>query len=67
MKHPAPPFEYSIGIDVGGTTTKIGLVDREGHLLDRLSMDSQATPDARQYSAKLAEWEIGRAWCRERV
>ncbi|MBK8044431.1 MAG: ROK family protein [Haliscomenobacter sp.] len=55
MKHPAPPFEYSIGIDVGGTTTKIGLVDREGHLLDRLSMDSQATPDARQYSAKLAE------------
>ncbi|MBK8879984.1 MAG: ROK family protein [Haliscomenobacter sp.] len=55
MKHPAPPFEYSIGIDVGGTSTKIGLVDREGHLLDRLSMDSQATPDARQYGAEMAE------------
>lgn len=55
MKHPAPLFEYSIGIDVGGTSTKIGLVDREGHLLDRLSLDSQATPDARQYASSVSE------------
>src|SRR6478735_598662 len=32
--------KYAIGIDIGGTTTKFGVVDRNGHILDQTRIPS---------------------------
>ena len=48
------PF-YSIGIDIGGTSSKIGLVDQDGRLLARRSLDTQATSDSEGFTRALAD------------
>ena len=34
------PLKYTVGIDIGGTNTKLGLVDSEGHLLRRVDFST---------------------------
>lgn len=45
---------FCIGIDIGGTSSKIGLVDQQGNLLARRSLDTQATSDAGSFTDLLA-------------
>ena len=53
-----------LGIDIGGTAVKLGLVDEQGQVLARqeqsVSFDGYRTPI-------LDTVQIGRASCRERV
>lgn len=44
----------SIGIDIGGTTTKLGIVDQEGHLLARRSLDTQHHRQPQAFGLELA-------------
>jgi glucokinase len=53
MKQDAPKT-LSIGIDIGGTTTKLGIVDQNGHLLARRALDTQRHQEAQAFSAELA-------------
>lgn len=48
MKPQSAGDSPGIGVDIGGTTTKIGLVDPSGHLYARRSLDTQhyRTPEA---------------------
>lgn len=51
------PLMYRIGIDLGGTNTKIGIVDRDNRIIDQCS-----TPTRTDYKADLvAESMIGQA------
>ena len=34
------PLKFTVGIDIGGTNTKLGLVDSEGHLLRRVNFST---------------------------
>lgn len=34
------PLKFTVGIDIGGTNTKLGLVDSEGHLLRRVDFST---------------------------
>lgn len=49
---------YAIGIDIGGTNTKFGVVDRNGHILEQDRMSTAAHDDVEEFieelSAKLA-------------
>ena len=53
VMHKEEPF-YSIGIDIGGTSSKIGLVDQDGRLLARRALDTQATSDSEGFTSALA-------------
>jgi len=48
------PPALAIGIDIGGTTSKIGLVNQHGQLLDRRALDTQVLNDAKQFTQGLA-------------
>ena len=37
--------DVALGIDVGGTNTKFGFVNRDGHLFAETSVSTTATPD----------------------
>ena len=50
-------MNYTIGIDLGGTNTRIGLVAEDGKVIEVLKFKT--------YEHK--ELKIGRASCRERV
>ena len=42
-------MQYSIGIDIGGTGTKYGLVNRQGQVLKCASIPTQQYPDINGY------------------
>ena len=44
-----------VGIDIGGTKTKIGLVDKEGNCLDKTFFRTQEFPDLDNYQNKIKE------------
>lgn len=46
---------YSIGIDIGGTNTVYGIVDKEGKVLDKGSMSTKGYPDFDTYLSTLHE------------
>lgn len=46
---------YAIGIDVGGTSTKFGIVDRRGQILKSESIKTARHNDVNDYIAELAE------------
>ena len=60
--------QYAFGVDVGGTTVKIGLFDKEGHVLDKWEIPTNKEnngesllPDvARSILAKMQEKSISR-------
>ena len=43
------------GIDVGGTNTAIGLVDREGQVLATHSLPTRAYPDVEEFVGAVSE------------
>ncbi|MDO4190589.1 MAG: ROK family protein [Bacteroidales bacterium] len=45
---------YAIGVDIGGQTTKIGLVDRHGNILSTDIITSNDTTDPHTFSQRLA-------------
>lgn len=46
---------YTIGIDIGGTTSVVGLVDREGRIIRRKVLDTPGHPVASEFFHKLAD------------
>ncbi len=40
---------YTVGIDIGGTTTKFGIVDREGHILEQDRIPSNEYENVEDY------------------
>ena len=44
-----PKGEYAIGVDIGGTNTVVGLVDREGKVLGTDSVKTQSLPVLEEY------------------
>lgn len=55
MNQDAQVPSLAIGIDIGGTTTKIGLVNQAGQLLDRRALDTQVLNDASSFTLGLAK------------
>ena len=47
--------EYSIGIDIGGTNTDIGLVEASGHVVGRHRIITQTYTDKESYVAAMSE------------
>ena len=47
--------ELAIGIDIGGTNTKYGLVNHRGEILDKAEMKTDAYPDVKEYVNALYE------------
>ncbi len=47
--------EIAVGIDIGGTLTKVGLVDREGHFYGHSDFRTKKSPDFASYLEKLSE------------
>ena len=45
--------KLAIGVDIGGTLTKVGLVDREGHLLCHSDYRTKNFPDLDEYLDEL--------------
>lgn len=45
--------DYAIGIDIGGTTTSFGFVDRSGTLLNRATLDTEAAQSADSLISRL--------------
>ena len=46
---------YAIGIDIGGTTTKFGVVDRNGHILEQDRMPSNEHEDVEEFISHLVQ------------
>jgi glucokinase len=47
--------EYAIGIDIGGTNTKFGIVDRKGHILEQSRMVTNEHEDVNGFINELHE------------
>ena len=47
--------ELVVGIDIGGTNTKIGIVDREGNLLHHTSIETTAYIEVEDYFNGMAD------------
>ncbi len=47
--------KLAIGVDIGGTLTKVGLVDREGHLLCHSDYRTKNFPELNQYLDELVK------------
>jgi glucokinase len=47
--------EYAIGIDIGGTSTKFGIVDSKGHILEQSRMATNEHEDVEEYINELSE------------
>ncbi|MFA7662732.1 MAG: ROK family protein [Patescibacteria group bacterium] len=47
--------KVAIGIDIGGTKTAIGIVDREGHIIARDSIATPSHGDAKKYVVELSK------------
>ena len=47
--------EVAIGIDIGGTNTAIGIVDREGHCLVETSIPTDTHDDVTKYVADVSK------------
>lgn len=45
----------AVGIDIGGQSSKIGIVDRDGHILGRSVLPADGSPDPDVFVAGLAE------------
>ena len=45
--------EYAVGIDIGGTNTKFGIVDRKGNILEQGRMRTDAQEHAEDFIAEL--------------
>ena len=45
--------EIAVGIDIGGTLTKVGLVDREGEFYGHSDFRTKNNPDFSSYLDKL--------------
>lgn len=45
---------YAIGIDIGGTNTKFGVVDRNGHILEQDRMSTAAHEDVEEFINELS-------------
>ena len=48
-------MDLVIGIDIGGTKTKIGLVNKDGHCLEKTFFRTRSYPDLEAYLDKVAE------------
>ncbi len=48
-------MELVIGIDIGGTKTKIGLVNREGQCVEHTYFRTREYPDLDEYLDKIVE------------
>ena len=48
-------MELVIGIDIGGTKTKIGLVNKDGHCLETAFFRTREYPDLEKYLDKVVE------------
>lgn len=48
-------ISYSIGIDIGGTNTDIGLVRNDGKIIDKVNLKTNEYYDANQYVKDMAE------------
>ena len=57
---------HAIGIDFGGTNTKLGLLDFSGHVLAESSFHTAAFVKPRDFAAKVAQ-EVARLMTRARV
>ena len=47
--------DYAIGIDIGGTNTKFGVVDRNGHILEQDRTLTNAHESVQEYIEDLYE------------
>lgn len=56
--HTSPAGPFRLGIDIGGTTIKAGVVDAEGRIVDRLAHDSSALGLGGDPARDLDEWII---------
>lgn len=45
---------YAVGIDIGGTNSVIGLLDRQGHIIKRETVATSGHSDVRDFVAALA-------------
>ena len=52
--------EYFVGIDVGGTTAKIGLVNKDGDIVEKCQVQTLKIPDWKEiidnYAKPVLEW-----------
>lgn len=48
-------MKYALGMDIGGTNTVVGLVDKEGHVLDSESIKTQSYPILEEYVNTLSK------------
>ncbi|MFV0468971.1 MAG: ROK family protein [Dysgonomonas sp.] len=46
---------YAIGIDIGGTNTVFGVVDKRGHIITQSSIKTLAFPEVNDYASNLAQ------------
>jgi len=51
----AKPKEVAVGIDIGGTSIKVGMVDRDGAVLDQFALNTADYPTPRPLVNDLAE------------
>ena len=55
---------YVIGIDVGGTNTVVGIVDKRGQILRSGSLKTAKHAEVEDYLDELKEWHAGTVpWC----
>lgn len=48
-------MKFSIGIDIGGTNTAIGLVSEEGDILERIAIPTTGEADVNAYTTRLTD------------
>lgn len=49
------PLKFTVGIDIGGTNTKLGLVDSEGHLLRKVNFSTNPLLSFEDYQILLTD------------
>ena len=65
-------MKYCFGVDIGGTTVKLGLFTTDGEIVDKWEIKTRTENQGEAVLPDIAEalkekLEIGRASCRERV
>jgi len=59
-------MKYVFGVDIGGTTVKIGLFDVEGNVLDKWEIPTRTENEGEQYQRKNeadGQGSYCRYWC----
>ena len=53
-------MKYAFGVDIGGTTVKLGLFDGEGNLLDKWEIPTRTEEKGKNIIRLMKLWEVCR-------